>query len=59
MALHLFSVRGCEHKAFSTSSEKEAETKSFVSHRFVNLKTAKDLEAVAVSIDFIHFNKTD
>ncbi len=53
IALKFLSAWGCEVTAFSTSSEKEAEAKSFGANHFVNSKDPKSLEKVADSFDFI------
>ena len=53
MALRFLNAWGCEVTAFSTSSDKEAEAKSFGADHFVNSKDAASLEKVTDSFDFI------
>lgn len=53
MALRFLNAWGCEVTAFSTSSDKEGEAKSFGADHFVNSKDAASLEKVADSFDFI------
>jgi alcohol/geraniol dehydrogenase (NADP+) len=53
MALKFLDAYGCEVTAFSSSSNKEEEAKSFGADHFVNSSDSSSLEKIAGSLDFI------
>lgn len=53
LALQFAAAMGCEVTAFSTSSDKEKEAKSYGAHKFINSKDAKQMESAIRSLDFI------
>lgn len=53
MALQFLNKWGCEVTAFSTSPEKEEETRKLGAHHFVNSKDDDALDKVAGTLDFI------
>jgi len=53
MALQFANAWGCEVTAFSSSPEKEAETKGFGADHFINSRDPEALKKAAGSLDFI------
>lgn len=53
MAIQFARVFGAEVTAFSTSAEKEKETRSLGAHHFVNTRESRALKEVAGSLDFV------
>ena len=53
LAIQFARVFGAEVTAFSTSSAKEPEARSFGAHRFVNTRETRALQEVSGSFDFI------
>jgi uncharacterized zinc-type alcohol dehydrogenase-like protein len=53
MAVQFLNKWGCEVTAFSTSPEKEEETRKLGAHHFINSKDTKELKAVAGKFDLI------
>jgi uncharacterized zinc-type alcohol dehydrogenase-like protein len=53
MALKFLHAYGCEVTAFSSSPDKEAETRSLGADHFVNSRDSQALEKIADSLDFI------
>jgi uncharacterized zinc-type alcohol dehydrogenase-like protein len=53
IAIQFARVFGAEVTAFSTSAEKEKETRELGAHRFVNTRESRALKEVAGSLDFV------